>query len=156
MTTGKITLAEEFPLLPQLPPSSRIEALLVVHAYPVASVFPALPGAVYVLAMTTATTFSPPTPVAHMPYARSITVSASAVAHKVRPLGGPLSSSASLIRPAYASILEAHVVAALTLHGFVLAVYGFALVAHKPMLDCRHNVGHSWTNEPPEPGGARQ
>jgi hypothetical protein len=80
--TGKTTLAEESPLPPQLPPSSRIEALSVVHAYPVASVFPALPGAVYVLAMTTATTCSPPTPVAHMPYARSITASASAVAHK--------------------------------------------------------------------------
>jgi hypothetical protein len=25
-----------------------------------------------------------------------------------------------------------------------------------PMLGCRRNVGHSWTNEPPEPGGASQ
>jgi hypothetical protein len=50
----------------------------------------------------------------------------------------------------------AHVVAAMTSHGFVLTVYGFALVAHKPMLDCRRNAGHSWTSEPPEPGGACQ
>jgi hypothetical protein len=82
VNTGNTTLAEESPLPPQLPSSSRIEAPSVVHASPVASVFPAVRGAVYAPAMPTATTCSPPTPAAHMPYARSITASASAVAHK--------------------------------------------------------------------------
>jgi hypothetical protein len=75
----------------------------------------------------------------------------------VRPPEGPLSSSSpALFDPLYASILEAHVVAAETLHGFVPTVYGYALVAHKPMLGSRRIAGHSWTNDPPEPGGACQ
>jgi hypothetical protein len=70
------------------------------------------------------------------------------------PPRGLFHRAVSLIQPAYASILVAHVVAAWTLHGFALTMYGRALVIHKPMLDCRRNAGHSWTNEPPEPGGA--
>jgi hypothetical protein len=65
------------------------------------------------------------------------------------PPRGLFHRAVSLIQPAYASILVAHVVAAMTSHGFVLTVYGPALVAHKPI------PGHRRSAAIPEPATPR-
>ncbi len=67
------------------------------------------------------------------------------------PSRGPFHRAASLIQTCLSRHPLAHVVAAMTWHGFALAVYGSALVAWRLSKNLRRITGHSWTGDPPNP-----